>query len=345
LKDLSELALEADMYVNEPARLKQRKKRINEVIPMLDEVAGPHYVGQPVRVIGVHARSEFRRESSTLVQYMSAGQVTGTSEGFTAVNYDELTSHFDKGGDERHLRLIRELQEKSVGSIGISHLIRRSIITTNSPGHLTSAHYINRAVAPVATSVIYPKEYRPAELNAEERLDELMKILHVGRSQTAEAFVRLQESVTTEQDPMKGLTECAADFKEICERGDPNTISAAHDYLNLVAGPKLFGRIYTFPEALPPSLIRTTEGKTRILQFPEENPHSFLVMDLAIAGELETKDDTIKMNDQRTLYAVAHLYENGAIDPSSIFIPIDKLKDHPFQQLGLAINNTDAVPV
>jgi len=340
LDDLNQLALEADMYVNEPTRLKQRKRRLGEVIPMLDDLAREYYIDQPVRVFGIHARSEFKKETGIIHQYMSPGQVTGISEGFSAIDFDDLALHFSQGGDERHLRLIRELRERSVGSLGIGHLVRRSIITSNMPNFLMSAHYINRAIAPVATSVLYPEAQASSVLDNNERLDELLRILCVSRGQeTAEVFGRIKDALTNAPDPLVGLANCAEHFSQLCASGDPNLVTAAHDYLNIVAGPKLFGRVYSFPESMPPSLIRPQEGGTHILQFPAENEHSFLFMNLAIANNLVQSNNMIRMNEERALYAVTHLYEDGAVDPSLIFIPIGELKNRAFNQLGQAVNN------
>jgi hypothetical protein len=342
LDDLNQLALEADMYVNEPARLKQRKRRLGEVIPMLDDMARNYYIDQPVRVFGIHARSEYKKDTNTIHQYMSPGQVTGISEGFSAIDFDDLSMHFSQGGDERHLRLIRELRERSVGSIGIGHLVRRSIVTSNIPNFLMSAHYINRAIAPVATSVLYPEIHESSVLGNDERLVELLRILCVSRRQeTIEAFGKIQDAVTNAPDPLVGLANCAEHFSELCARGDPNLVTAAHDYLNIVAGPRLFGKVYSFPESMPPSLVRPQEGGTHILQFPTGDEHSFLFTNLAIANNLEQSNNVIKMNDEAALYAVTHLYEDGAVDPSLIFIPIGGLKDRAFKVLGQAVNNLD----
>jgi hypothetical protein len=334
LEDLRELAVEADIYVNEPTRLKTRKSRIKEVIPMLDEVAGPLYIDKPVRVFGVHGRAEFQRETSTIKQYLSPGQVKGISEGFIVVNYEQLAQQVHQDGDERQSRLISEIQERSVGALGVSHLVRRQIITANRPDYLTSVHYINRAIAPISSSFLFPEESQSALLANEERLEELIRILRVSSPESAKAFAKMQNALVNAPDPLQGLSDCAADFKSFCEAGDDNAIAAAHDYLQIVAGPKLFGSVYTFADALPPSLIQPPQGRLAILQFPPENSYSMLVTNLVIAKDLVQKNDQLCMEGGRALYALGHLYDEGVIDSSSIYIPVEQLQDINFSVLG-----------
>jgi len=333
LSDLNELALEADIYVNEPSRRRARKRRINEVLPMLDETARPLYIDQPVRVFGVHGRSEFMVEQGAIKHYMSAGQVTGISEGFVAIDYDKWGDMFTEQGDERHFRLLSELRERAVGSVGIAHLVRRKMITFSRADLLSAYVLISRAVAPVASSYLYPETEQPLVMHEEERLDELVRILSVSSPELSEVFARMQAKVKSEADPLIALSECAEDFSRLCNEGDVNAVSAAHDYLNLVAGPRFFGRIYRFNELLPPSLIREPQGPVQICEF-NDTQFDMLMMNLVIGREVEQRGNTLLLNDNNALYAVARLYEDGAVGPSDFYIPLDKLQGKDFSVIS-----------
>jgi hypothetical protein len=330
LSDLNELAIEADIYVNEPSKRKVKKSRIQEVIPMLDEVAGPLYLEQPVRIFGVHARSVFDKGSGGIKHYMSPGQVTGISEGFMAVDYDNWPDLFADEGNERHLRLIAELKERAVGSIGISHLLRRRIITVSRPDLLTSHHIINRAVAPVASSFLFPEIEQSLVMDEEQRLAEFARIMHVSSPKTAEKLDNIRLALLTGNDPLISLIDCSKDFYDLCNYGDHNAVSAAHDYMNIMTGPRFFGKVYRFNDLPPPSLVRSQGGPMEICQFNAIDHYDFLMVSLAIGRELEQKDNMLRTNQNNTLYAVARIYENGAVGSSQIFLPIDKLQNKNF---------------
>jgi hypothetical protein len=339
LDDLKELAIEADIYVNESSSPSVASQRSVEIMGLLNETAEGLYTAQQVSIFGIYkaAKPVMTPEGLWASRtYLEKGALTGLASGFMVVDYETHFKDVLAVDKEQYNDLYLQLRERSLGRYGVSHLLLLGERPLQSRDLLHQAINHYGALAPIATSSLFvdgDEAYVPPEKIEAYKYQEGRRTIESADPLIRSFMGELETKLLESDDPLTSLASVAKDFRRVSNNVNEALRIAMTRRIKEVVLDSIAGAVYRFEKGMPLSLLKSPKSTNATpCTFSPEAPYVIYLREIGRAPYYQdaAKPHDVKYDDQEALYVTGSFIADGYVMDDTFFIPLEHISNYDY---------------